>query len=631
MRAVRRAEWIALILILIFAAVLRVGAPGVSEFKRDEANLSALALDLARGQSFPLTGIGSSVGIPNTPVSVWLTAIPYLFSSDPLVATVYIGLLNVIAVGLLWLFARRYFGGLAALIAALLLACSPWMVIYSRKIWAQNMLAPFVVAVVFSGVLGFLEGRRRWQVAHIALLALTIQIHYSAFVLIPVSAAFILIGQRNIRRELWIGVALAILLVLPFGVGVLRAGLDGFRSPSTGERAPLTIDDKALYHAALMISGTEIHSLAGEQQYQNYLASVPNLFPFLNIIAVLGLLGAAFLFLRGDTLRRVIVLWAILPVIVFSVRWTATYPHYLLPMLPAAFLLIGIVCNELSKTRALRYAAIAATLLIVVTQSGLLIALLHFVNVTATPGGFGTPLHYLQMVRDGLRGAPDVIVYSNGDSTVYDETPAVWNILLHDFPSVRFVNITRMIVLTKQGVYLANAIYRPQMEQSSAQITDTFPMRGDELPIMTFRPPAAFPIAPDAMRASNAETRLQNGVLLRAAWAEIRNGNTLRLYSQWQLERDGKGEPTLYSVFNQLEADGKRIGQQDGAFWAMKYWRAGDQVLVWYDVPIDPSLQLDDVQWRIGMYLNENGTLRGVDVLDAAGNPAGQSITLTFQ
>ena len=66
------------------AAVLRLGAPGITEFKRDEATLSRLALDLAKGEDFPILGIGSSVGFPNAPINVYLFAIPYVFGDNPI-------------------------------------------------------------------------------------------------------------------------------------------------------------------------------------------------------------------------------------------------------------------------------------------------------------------------------------------------------------------------------------------------------------------------------------------------------------------------------------------------------------------------------------------------------------------
>ena len=67
-----RWEWMTLALILLLAAILRLGAPGITEFKRDEGNLAQMALDMARGRDFPLLGLSSSVNVPNPPISVYL-------------------------------------------------------------------------------------------------------------------------------------------------------------------------------------------------------------------------------------------------------------------------------------------------------------------------------------------------------------------------------------------------------------------------------------------------------------------------------------------------------------------------------------------------------------------------------
>jgi len=47
-----RRDLIALIVVLLCAATLRLAAPGVVEFKNDEANLSSLALDVVHGRTF---------------------------------------------------------------------------------------------------------------------------------------------------------------------------------------------------------------------------------------------------------------------------------------------------------------------------------------------------------------------------------------------------------------------------------------------------------------------------------------------------------------------------------------------------------------------------------------------------
>src|SRR5512136_366459 len=88
------------LVIVLLAAGLRFYRLDLVEYKLDEANLSRMALDMAAGQGIPLRGIGSSVGLANGPLSVWLLAIPYAVSRSPIVATGLVAALNVLAVAM---------------------------------------------------------------------------------------------------------------------------------------------------------------------------------------------------------------------------------------------------------------------------------------------------------------------------------------------------------------------------------------------------------------------------------------------------------------------------------------------------------------------------------------------------
>ena len=264
----RRATYLAAaIAILLLSAIPRLSAPGITEFKGDEARLSLLALDLARGRDLPLVGLSTSVGFPNSPVSAYLFAIPSLLGSHPVPATLFVGLLNIIAVALTIHLAHRYYGPSPALVAGLLYAVSPWAAIYSRKIWAQDLLAPFVVLTILTGLLAFRENRHRAQWLHWPLLSLTIQIHYGGLSLIPLSLLMFLLWQRRLNRHLLIGLAISALSLLPaFGGAIILGlfstnGLQSILSLTSG--GPTTIDATALKYAWLTVAGTQIHSLAG--------------------------------------------------------------------------------------------------------------------------------------------------------------------------------------------------------------------------------------------------------------------------------------------------------------------------------------------------------------------------------
>jgi len=139
-------ELLALAVILLLAAILRMGWPGITDFKLDEAHITALALDLAEGKSFPLTGVATSVGFPKPALSIYLYTLPLLLWPSPLAATLFTGALNVVGVALCWWLGRRYWGVSAGLCAALLFAAAPWAVMFSRKIWEPDLLSPFALA-----------------------------------------------------------------------------------------------------------------------------------------------------------------------------------------------------------------------------------------------------------------------------------------------------------------------------------------------------------------------------------------------------------------------------------------------------------------------------------------------------
>src|SRR5262249_18203695 len=135
---------------------------------------------------------------------------------SPLAATLFVGALNTASVGLAYLMARRYWAKRAALAGALLYAAAPWAVIYSRKIWAQDLLPLFVTGYVFAALLAFVEGRRRWLLAHLVLLAVIVQIHYSGLALVSLTLSLLVIYRRAVDwRLVAAGVGLAALTALP--------------------------------------------------------------------------------------------------------------------------------------------------------------------------------------------------------------------------------------------------------------------------------------------------------------------------------------------------------------------------------------------------------------------------------
>ncbi len=704
---IRRGEWLALALILLLAAALRMGAPGITEFKRDEANMMARTLDLARGRDLPLLGLSSSVNIPNPPVSVYLFAVPFAFSDSPLPATLYVGALNVLAVALTWALARRYAGVRAALIAALLYAASPWGAIYARKLWAQDLLPPFVVLTVFTALLGYAEGKRWARIGHWPLLAITVQIHYAAASLIPLSGLALALWSRRIRRrELAAGLLLAALTALPAAAGAYR---DGWLAPDAWHERVQTdpdhaqvISSRALEYAWLIVTGTDIHSLAGPEQFRAYRASVPDADPLFALIPLAAMFTAAWwlgraiwrrgvllqsnelaripraarrgavgaglqtrpyknaisrlrhraarypeLFLkvhqgereepsaarpRGEVkVRIVLAAWLIVPVLLFTWEWTEVVAHYFIPLMPVAYLLAGAGADALIAAirplrlrRALGLGLAALLLAMVALQVYAFAALLDFVDGRATPGGFGTPLHYLLAVRAAIlaRDPADVLVISDEELAPFDEIPAVWGALLDSLPSLRFVDGTRTAVIPAgDALELIAPVPGLRTCPDAACLdvpgTDVFPLRSGERPYALRSASQALPLA--------AVTEIEP--------VHFANGATLTGYALtdgevalvWRL--DGPDEADVQAFVHALDAAGMRLAQADRPAWPGRYWRAGDTLALWFDLALPP----ETATLYAGMYAIEGETFRNVEVLDEAGAYLAQGATIPLE
>lgn len=633
------------LLLLLLTAVLRLGWPGLTEFKADEARLTLLALQMAQDGEFALRGISSSVGFPNFPMSVWLYALPLAVWPHAYAATLFTGLLNTLAVlGCYWL-VRRYWGVEAALVAMLLFAVSPWAVHHSRKIWAQNLLPFFIVVWGIAATLAFAERRPRWLVLHFLALAIAAQAHLAAFALLPVTAVLLLIYWRRLDwRWLGVGVAAALLTVLPFIIYLLT---DGRRFLAVGEGAGTAVSARswnlsALRSAWLLFSGREIHALAGPAAFRDYLATVPDLTWVHLIWGVLAVAGLGVLVWQGwgtqkapqmtadgekFAVRRdvivLLLLWLLVPLLFFSVPLLPSALHYLLPVYPIPFMAVGVAVAALP--RRWRWGAHGALLLTAAAQVWVWARLLAFVAVQATPGGFGTPLVMQLAATDTARqmlqatGAAELLIAGAGERPLLDDFPAVYDVLLWDLPH-RFVDVTDTAVFPAQkSVVLLDAqgaaadLYR---QTAAAQVT--VPLRTGEgaLDVLALPETAAAP-----------QHRFDPPHIL-TNWAAFAG------YDDLQPQADGAALWTVYwyageasaadyHLFNHLlDVDGARIGQADTAVFRAAQWREGDLVATQVRLPWSDAA----AQMRTGMYTYPD--LTPVRVFDVAGNPTADAITI---
>jgi len=256
-------------------------------------------------------------------------------------------------------------------------------------------------------------------------------------------------------------------------------------------------------------------------------------------------------------------------------------------------------------------------------QGYLLVQLLRFVDTHATPGGFGTPLHYLMDVREAvLDQHPDsVIVVSEEELAPFEEIPAVWSVLLEPVPDVRFVNGTRTAVSPADAA-LELIAWSPALrtcpdqacaDQDGARV---FEQRPGEPPYLLL--PAGTPMWADRIWFIEP-VRFTNGAIL-TGYAVKDDGVVV----SWELSDPPEPAWDYQAFVHALDTDGNKLAQADRPGWPGRYWRAGDQLVLWFDL----TLPLGTRALAAGMYRIEGSAYISAEVIDEQGAYIAQAATI---
>ncbi|MDP6792630.1 MAG: hypothetical protein QF660_01110 [Anaerolineales bacterium] len=622
-------EVLQLITVLVFAGILRMAYPGFSEFKADEARLYQLAYELASGKQIPLQGIGSSIGLPNFPLSTWIYALPIWLWRHPYAPTFFTGLLNTFAVLSCWLFARRYWGVRTATLSAFFFAVSPWAVIFSRKIWAQNLLPLFALGWAITAVITFTAGRRRAALCHGLLLGIIPQIHFSGLALLPISIVTAIICRRRVAWK-WLaaGAAISTVVALPLA---FHLGTHGMATLSSVTTLPTQFSANPMVYTWMLSAGTNIHSLAGSHAQIDYLQTAPNLSPVHWLWGGLVAFGSWQILRSGYSPKTLpallLVAWLFVPAMLLLLIPLPVYPHYFIITFPAQYIIAALGAGTLfNKMRSPLFRR--TTRAIILATAGLqiwaLIALFQYLSVHTTPGGFGTPLALkltaVEAIRTAMRARPatEVMIVGRGNDPSVHQFPAVYDALLHDIPH-RFIDGSATAVrTTNHALALLQTENQPSHQHYldwSTRVT-SIPLRigDDPLKVMEI-PPLTTEIFPHT--EFSPPNTLANGVKL-LGYKPFDVQDTLRWELHWHV---GATTEENYHFYNHLlDTTGKRVGQADLAAFAANQWHDGDRVISFFSTPLTDRHEI----LRVGMYTYPE--MENVPVVDLSGRVIGHDV-----
>ncbi len=344
-----------------------------------------------------MTGLVSSIGVTNAPLFHYLLIILNFFSKNPYYVTLSVAFINAFSIGIFYVLLKRFYKKHVIFIAALLWSFSPWMILYSRSIWAQSLLPPFVVLFLYflhrlmqdndTTVSGYLT----------MLLLLIFQLHPSGvYLLILTLCLFYWIKPRFDLLKALAGLVIGIIPALPFVYYEITSKpiCPDCRALISYASISRVFDVNILIRPFQLAGGLFFEYVLG-QSYDPFL----NQFPALRMVNLIFTLESLFLLIGLMTFfsYRKTIAFAVFYFIGFSLLYlitkTPSYMHYFIIIAPFIFILTaqGIVNSCLYiKHRFQQSTAIVLPLLFICANIYFVAAFVAYLNVNRyTLGTYG--------------------------------------------------------------------------------------------------------------------------------------------------------------------------------------------------------------------------------------------------
>ncbi len=198
-----REFWV-LIFILLVGAFLRLyKIDQYMTFLGDEGRDVIIVRRLLVDFDLILIGPGTSIGnMYLGPIYYYMMA-PFLllFNFSPVGPAVMVALLGIATIFLVWYMAREWFGKYAAVVASILFAITPVVIIYSRSSWNPNIMPFFALLTIYSVWQFWVKNKYKWLLVAGISTAFAMQSHYLGLLLFPTIGLFWLLSLIKTLRS----------------------------------------------------------------------------------------------------------------------------------------------------------------------------------------------------------------------------------------------------------------------------------------------------------------------------------------------------------------------------------------------------------------------------------------------
>ena len=314
--------------------------------------------------------------------------------------------LNVATILLCFFFCKRYFGERTALIASSLYALSAWVVLHvSNVLTTPNYLPLFVILAFIAYYKVLIDHKDHYLFLFFVSIALEFQFHLSAILLLPVYATLFLF-RRDLfkKKQLYLYALLSLALFIPYVATLVQTENYNLFS-FIGNRYQSTYVTNFIEALGIPLMYTTPY--LGKYLLGDYTLFSTSFFLFLyyfviGVFSLLTIFSFVYIFKKilvhkQRALRYIpLVLWFIIPIFLAFILKKNISPHYLIILLPAQFIFMGIFFDYLIQKK--KYFTYLFLFLIIFN----FFFLLHFYNLVdnqGTKGIYGIPYkHKVELV-----------------------------------------------------------------------------------------------------------------------------------------------------------------------------------------------------------------------------------------
>ncbi len=175
---------IALALLLLLAAALRLPRLGYAEFHEDEAEALMLGVRLFQGEEYALFLHRKGPAQMLLPVAFWL----FNGGITEMLARLPFALSSILSVATLFFMGRRWFNWQVGFAAGLLWAINGYSIAFGRMVQYQALIFFMGPLAIYTLYLAWKKNRPRLQIVAAILLAVSLLAHFDALLLLPAAA-----------------------------------------------------------------------------------------------------------------------------------------------------------------------------------------------------------------------------------------------------------------------------------------------------------------------------------------------------------------------------------------------------------------------------------------------------------